>query len=70
MRNLVITNELKIQLELLAFIDPSYASDLIMALLAAINEEKLDPDEMPYLMRKCFIYWIDGEMGSLIKVED
>lgn len=69
MKNLVITPELRLQLELLASIDPEYVTDLIMALIETLNGIKQDPDEMPHSVRKCFIYWMNGNLASIIKVE-
>lgn len=69
MKNLIITPELKLQLELLASIDPEYVTDLIMALIETLNGIKQDPDEMPLAVRKCFIYWMNGNLASIIKVE-
>lgn len=68
-KNLVINSELKLQLQLLAFIEPEYVSDLIMALCGTINGEKQDPEDMPYPVRKCFQYWMNGNLASIIKVE-
>ena len=69
MKNLVITPELRLQLELLASIDPEYVTDLILALIETLNGIKQDPDEMPSSVRKCFIYWIDGNLARIIKAE-
>ena len=68
-KSLVITPELRLHLELLACNMPEYASDLIMALCEVINGEKQDPDEMPYPVRRCFLYWMNGNLASIIKVE-
>ena len=69
MKSLVITPELRLQLELLAEMEPDYVSDLVLALIETLNGIKQDPDEMPEPVRKCFIYWIDGNPASIIKVE-
>ena len=69
MKNLVITPELRLQLELLASINPEYVTDLILALIETLNGIKQDPDEMPLSVRKCFIYWMNGNLASIIKVE-
>ena len=69
MKNLVITPELRLQLELLSYIDSEYVSDLIMALIETINGIKQDPDEMPIPVRSCFIYWMNDRMISIIKAE-
>ena len=69
MKSLIITPELKIQLELLSYIDDSYVSDLIMALIETINGIHQDPDEMPIPVRSCFLYWMNGNLASIIKVE-
>lgn len=69
MKSLIITPELKIQLELLSYIDDGYISDLIMALIEVINGIKQDPDEMPIPVRSCFLYWMNGNLASIIKVE-
>lgn len=69
MKSLIITPELRLQLELLATIEPDYVSDLIMALIETLNGIHQDPDEMPELVRKCFIYWMNGNLASIIKVD-
>ena len=69
MKSLIITPELRLQLELLAIIEPDYVSDLIMALIETLNGIHQDPDEMPEPVRKCFIYWMNGNLASIIKVE-
>ena len=69
MKSLVITPELRIQLELLALMEPDFVSDLVLALIETLNGIKQDPDEMPEPVRKCFVYWIDGNLASIIKVE-
>lgn len=69
MKCLVINNELRLQLQLLAFIEGDYVSDLVLALTAVINGEKQDPEEMPYPVRYCFNYWMNGNLASIIKVE-
>ena len=69
MKNLVITPELRLLLELLASIDPEYVTDLILALIETLNGIKQDPDEMPTAVRKCFIYWMNDRMISIIKAE-
>lgn len=69
MKSLVITPELRLQLELLALMEPDYVSDLVLSLIETLNGIKQDPDEMPEPVRKCFVYWIDGNLASIIKVE-
>ena len=69
MKSLVITPELRIQLELLALMEPDFVSDLVLALIETLNGIKQDPDDMPEPVKKCFVYWIDGHMASIIKVE-
>lgn len=69
MKNLVINSELRLQLELLASIDPEYVTDLILALIETLNGIKQDPDEMPSAVRKCFIYWMNGNLASIIRAE-
>lgn len=69
MKSLVIIPELRIQLELLATIEPDYVSDLIMALIETLNGIHQDPDEMSEPVRKCFIYWMNGNLENIIKVE-
>lgn len=69
MKSLIITPELRLQLELLSYIDDSYVSDLIMALIEVINGIKQDPDEMPIPVRSCFMYWMNANLASIIKVE-
>lgn len=68
-KSLIINSELKIQLELLAYIEPEFVTNLIMALLWAINGEQPDPDDMPTPVKNCFIYWMNGNLASIIKVE-
>lgn len=69
MKSLIITPELRLQLELLAILDPDCVSDLIMALIETLNGIKQDPDEMPAPVRKCYLYWMNGNLASIIKVE-
>ena len=69
MKSLIINSELKLQLQLLASIEPEYVSHLIMALLETLNGIHLDPEEMPDPVRKCYIYWMNGNLASIIKVE-
>lgn len=69
MKSLVITPELRLQLELLAVMEPDYVSDLVLALIETLNGIKQDPEEMSEPVRKCYIYWIDGNLASIIKVE-
>lgn len=69
MKNLVITPELRLHLELLAACDPEYVTDLILALIEVLNGIKQDPDLMPTAVRKCFIYWMNGNLASIIKVD-
>ena len=68
MKNLIITPELRLQLELLSYIDSEYVTDLILALIETLNGIKQDPDEMPAAVRKCFVYWMNGNLASIIKV--
>ena len=69
MKSLVINNELRMQLELLSYIEADYVSDLIMALIETLNGIKQDPDEMPIPVRSCFLYWLNGNLANIIKVE-
>lgn len=69
MKSLIINNELRMQLELLSYIEADYVSDLIMALIETLNGIKQDPDEMPIPVRSCFLYWMNGNLASIIKVE-
>lgn len=69
MKNLVITPELRLQLELLSYIEDDYVSDLIMALIETLNGIKQDPDEMPIPVRSCYLYWMNGNLASIIKVD-
>ena len=69
MKSLVITPELRIQLELLALMEPDFVSDLVLALIETLNGIHLDPEEMPDPVRKCYIYWMNGNLASIIKVE-
>lgn len=68
-KSLIITPELRLQLELLANNMPDYATDLILALCHTINGEKQDPEDMPIPVRQCFLYWMNGNLASIIKVE-
>lgn len=69
MKSLIITPELRLQLELLAEMEPDYVSDLVLALIETLNGMKQDPDEMPEPVRNCFVYWMNGNLASIIKVE-
>lgn len=66
---LIINPELRLQIDLLRSNDPEYVSDLLMALCGVINGEKQDPEEMPYPVKQCFLYWMNGNLASIIKVE-
>ena len=64
--SLTITPELKVQLQLLAFIDPEHVSDLILALIETIDGIRQDPDDMPYPIRTAYLYWTsDGRINSI-----
>lgn len=67
MNNLRIPSDLRLQLELLSFIDPEYVSDLIFALIAEINNDPQDPDDMPYPVKKVFLYWIERDRINFLK---
>lgn len=68
-KSLVITPELRVQLELLSYTESDYVSDLVLALLETINGIHQDPDDMPIPVRQCFLYWMNGNLASIIKVE-
>lgn len=68
-KSLVITPELRLQLELLNYNMPDYATELILALCSTINGDKQDPDDMHIPVRECFLYWMNGNLASIIKVE-
>lgn len=67
MNNLRIDEELRLQLELLAFIDPEYVSDLIFALIAELNNDHQDPDDMPTPVKKAFTYWLEKDRIQFLK---
>ena len=69
MKSLIINNELRMHLELLSYIEADYVSDLIMALIETLNGIKQDPDEMPIPVRSCYLYWMNGNLASIIKVD-
>ena len=55
---MVITPELSLHLNLLAWIDREYVSDLLLALFEHMEGIKHDPDEMPQPVKDVFNYWI------------
>ena len=65
--NIMITPELKIQLHLLACIDPEYVSDLLFALIETIEGIRQDKEYMPAPVRNTYIYWAtDNRITSLM----
>ena len=66
-KTIAITGELRIQLNLLAQMEPDYVSDLVLALVETANGIEQDPDEMPIPVRECFIYWLsDGNLNRIL----
>lgn len=67
LRTIAITEELRIQLNLLAEMETDYVSDLILALIDTANGIKQDPEEMPQPVRTCYIYWLsDGNLNRIL----
>ena len=66
--NIKITPELKIQLRLLAFIDPEYVSDLIFALIETLEGIRQDEEDMCYPLRMAYIYWTTEERLDSLRV--
>lgn len=66
--NIKITPELKIQLRLMACIDPEYVSDLIFALIETIEGIRQDEEDMCYPLRMAYIYWTTGDRLESLKV--
>ena len=67
LRTIAITEELRIQLNLLAEMETDYVSDLILALIDTANGIKQDPEEMPLPVRTCYIYWLsDGNINRIL----
>lgn len=65
--NIKITPELKIQLHLLACIDPEYVSDLLFALIETIEGIRQDKEDMPAPVRSAYTYWTtDNRIVSLM----
>ena len=66
-KTIAIVGELRIQLNLLAQMEPDYVSDLVLALVETANGIKQDPDEMPEPVRTCYIYWLsDGNLNRIL----
>ena len=66
-KTIAITGELRVQLNLLAQMEPDYVSDLVLALVETANGIKQDPDEMPEPVRTCYIYWLsDGNINRIL----
>ena len=66
-KTIVITGELRIQLNLLAQMEPDYVSDLVLALVETANGIKQDPEEMPEPVRTCYVYWLsDGNLNRIL----
>ena len=64
---IAIIGELRVQLNLLAQMEPDYVSDLVLALVETANGIEQDPDEMPIPVRECFIYWLsDGNLNRIL----
>lgn len=60
-KTIAIVDELRVQLHLLAQMEPDYVSDLVLALVETANGIKQDPDEMPQPVRTCYIYWFSDD---------
>lgn len=66
-RTIAITGELRIQLNLLAQMEADYVSVLVLALVETANGIKQDPEEMPWPVRTCYIYWLsDGNINRIL----
>lgn len=67
---LFITEELALQLNLLAYIDHEYVSNVILALFEHINDIPQDRDEMSSPVRMVFDYWTTtGKIKSVIGIK-
>lgn len=69
MNNLQINASLRLHLELLAFLDPEYVSDLIFALISELNNDPQDPDDMPHPVRKVFTYWTENNRIQILRID-
>ena len=67
-RTIAIIGELRIQLNLLAQMEADYVSDLVLALVETANGIKQDPEEMPWPVRTCYIYWLSDDNINRILV--
>ena len=66
-KTIAITGELRIQLNLLAVMEPDYVSDLVLALVETANGIEQDPDEMPIPVQECYVYWLsDGNINRIL----
>lgn len=66
-KTIAIIGELRIQLNLLAQMEADYVSDLVLALVETANGIEQDPDEMPFPVRECYIYWLsDGNINRIL----
>lgn len=66
-KTIAIIGELRIQLNLLAVMEPDYVSDLVLALVETANGIEQDPDEMSIPVRECYIYWLsDGNINRIL----
>lgn len=66
-KTIAITGELRVQLNLLAQMEADYVSDLVLSLVETANGIKQDPEEMPWPVRTCYIYWLsDGNINRIL----
>lgn len=65
---MVITPELSLHLNLLAWIDREYVSDLLLALFEHMEGIKQDPDEMPQPVKDVFNYWTMPEHMKMLRL--
>lgn len=68
---LIITEELALQLNLLSYVDTKYVSDVILALFEHINDIKQDRGDMPQPVRIVFDYWTTtGKIKDIIGIKE
>ena len=68
---LIITEELALQLNLLSYIDHEYVSDVILALFEHINDIPQDRDEMSSPVKLVFNYWTTtGRIKDIIGIKE
>ena len=66
-KTIAINGELRIQLNLLAQMEADYVSDLVLALVETANGIKQDPEDMPWPVRTCYVYWLsDGNINRIL----